>query len=82
MYDWAKLGQHRFGRGVDYKMLGKPNNGADELRDDIINNFLPYRDLGLTTIEHGDFAKTWCHIDTRWTVIQELKIVKPLKKPY
>ena len=58
-------------------MFGKPNNGADELRQDIIRNFSLYQELGLTTIEHGDFARTWCHMDTRWTDMNELKIVRP-----
>ncbi|KKN88637.1 hypothetical protein LCGC14_0245280 [marine sediment metagenome] len=73
----AKLGQHRFGRGLDYKMMGKPNNGADELREDIEGHFSMYKERGLTTIEHRNFAPTWCHMDTRWTGIDELFIVKP-----
>ena len=73
----AKFSQHKFGRGEDVKMLGKPNNGADELREDIMNNFELYHELGLNTIEDAEFAPNWCHIDTRWTGLDYLFIVKP-----
>jgi len=73
----AKYSQHKLGRGIDVKLIGKENNGADLLREDIKSNFELYKELGLTTIESGDFAPTWCHIDLRWTDIEELLIVKP-----
>ena len=70
----AKLSQHRFGRGIDLKCKGMT---ADEVREDIIKNFDIYNKIGLTTIEDGKFAPTWCHIDIRETNQEELKIVKP-----
>jgi len=73
----ANLSQHKFGRAPDLKMLGKPNNGADELRDDIKKNFHLYKSMGLTTIESEDYAPNWCHLDCRWTGMKELFIVKP-----
>ena len=68
----AKLSQHRFGRGIDLKCKGMT---ADEVREDIIKNFDIYNKIGLTTIEDGKFAPTWCHIDVRES--EELLIVKP-----
>tara|TARA_R100000664_G_C2697776_1_gene99339 strand:+ start:103 stop:540 length:438 start_codon:yes stop_codon:yes gene_type:complete len=73
----GKLSQHRFGRGIDIKVSGMAQNGAPELREDIIKNYSIYRKVGLTTIEDGEFAPTWCHIDIRETNLDELKIVKP-----
>ena len=70
----ATLSQHRFGRAMDLKVSGMT---ADEVRDDIIGNFDIYRKVGLTTIEDGDYAPTWCHIDIRETGLDTLKIVKP-----
>ncbi len=73
----AKLSQHRFGRAIDVKIMGEPNKGANILREDIIENFEIYKKVGLTTIEHEDYAPNWCHCDTRWTNQDTLKIVKP-----
>jgi len=70
----ASLSQHRFGRAIDLKVSGM---SADEVRDDIINNYDVYRKVGLTTIEDGAYAPTWCHIDIRDTKLDTLKIVKP-----
>jgi|TARA_R110002020_G_scaffold113252_4_gene260557 hypothetical protein len=70
----AKLSQHRFGRGIDLKVSGMT---ADEVREDIITNFDVYKKVGLTTIEDGAYAPTWCHIDIRDTKSDKLKIVKP-----
>ena len=70
----TSLSQHRFGRAMDLKVSGMT---ADEVRDDIIGNFDIYRKVGLTTIEDGDYAPTWCHIDIRETGLDTLKIVKP-----
>ena len=73
----ASLSQHRFGRGIDLKVSGMESNGAPELRQDIENNYSIYRKVGLTTIEDGNYAPSWCHIDIRTTGMDELKIVKP-----
>ena len=68
----ASMSQHRFGRAIDLKVRGMK---ADEVREDIIQNFDIYKKVGLTTIEDGAFAPTWCHIDIRDT--EGLLIVKP-----
>ena len=73
----AKLSQHRFGRAADFKIIGLPNYGADEIRDDIITNFQDYALAGLTTIEDAVFSPTWLHADVRQTKIATLFIVKP-----
>ena len=70
----AKLSQHRFGRAIDLKVKDMT---ADEVREDIISNYDVYKKVGLTTIEDGAYAPTWCHIDIRDTKSDELKIVKP-----
>lgn len=74
---WCKVGasksQHKSKDAVDFNMRGVT---PDEIRADILNNkfdYLPY----ITTIEHGDFAKTWVHVDKRWTNTNEILIVKP-----
>lgn len=68
----ASMSQHRFGRAIDLKVKGMK---ADEVREDIIKNFDIYKKAGLTTIEDGAYAPTWCHIDIRDT--EGLLIVKP-----
>ena len=68
----ASMSQHRFGRAIDLKVKGMK---ADEVREDITKNFDIYKKVGLTTIEDGAFAPTWCHIDIRDT--EGLLIVKP-----
>tara|TARA_R110002020_G_scaffold102076_1_gene239952 strand:+ start:1719 stop:2150 length:432 start_codon:yes stop_codon:yes gene_type:complete len=71
----AALSQHRFGRAIDLKVKDMT---ADEVREDIINSWEIYKkSTALTTIEDGDYAPTWCHIDIRDTGMEELKIVKP-----
>lgn len=73
----AKLSQHRFGRAIDIKLMGRSNSGADILREDILNHKDLYMKRGLTTIESGEFAPTWCHIDTRYTKNEGILIVSP-----
>ena len=74
------MSQHKFGRAIDVKLIGRANNGANDLRNDITTNFDIYRKFGLTAIEAAEFAPTWCHIDTRWTGLETLLIVKPKQK--
>ncbi len=74
----AKLSDHRIAKSVDLKILGLPNRGADILRDEIITNYKSiYQPMGLTVIEHEDFAVNWCHLSTRWTGLNTLSIIKP-----
>ena len=70
----ASLSQHRFGRAIDLKVKDMT---ADEVRADIIGNYDIYSKAGLTTIEDGEYAPSWCHIDIRTTGMDQLKIVKP-----
>jgi len=71
----SSLSQHRQGRAIDLNVKGAT---PDEVREDIIKNFSTYHKLGLTTIEHGDFAKTWVHLDVREIPnATEVFIVKP-----
>tara|TARA_Y100000310_G_scaffold89874_1_gene86978 strand:- start:264 stop:689 length:426 start_codon:yes stop_codon:yes gene_type:complete len=72
---WRKatsLSQHRFGRAMDLKVKGVT---ADEVREELENNYSIYKRFGLGAIEDGAFAPTWCHIDVRES--EELLIVKP-----
>ena len=70
----TSLSQHRFGRAIDVKIKGMT---ADEVREDIIGSWEIYRKAGMTTIEDGAYAPSWCHIDIRTTGMDDLKIVKP-----
>ena len=74
----TSLSQHRFGRAIDLKVSGMESNGAPELRADIQGHWdLYHKATAITTIEDGNYAPTWCHIDIRTTGMDELKIVKP-----
>jgi len=66
--------QHRFGRAFD---ITCKDATPDEIRYDIMKNESMYLDLGLTTIEDGEFSKNWVHFDIRNTGLKEIKIVKP-----
>lgn len=71
----ADESQHRFGRGIDLKILGEENRGADILREEIEKNWKSiYRDLGLTRIESAQKAPNWCHLDLAWTGVDYLVI--------
>ena len=71
----ASLSQHRFGRAIDLKVKGMT---ADEVRSHIEEHwFLYHKATALSTIEDGNDAPSWCHIDIRTTGMDELKIVKP-----
>jgi hypothetical protein len=73
----ASKSQHKFGRAIDIKTADNRESGAQMIRDEITTHYKTYKDLGLTTIEHEDFAPTWCHLDTRQTKQSNLKIIKP-----
>ncbi len=66
----AEFSQHRFGRACDYKIDGM---APFEVRSDITNNYLLFKDIGLTTIEQG--TKTWTHCDVRETQQNDLNKV-------
>ncbi|MFW5916194.1 MAG: hypothetical protein ACOCTM_01845 [Bacteroidota bacterium] len=73
--------------GADYSMhkLGLASDSiykdvtADEVREDILKHEKFWLDMGLTTLESGDFAKTWVHKDTRYTGLDYIFIVEPEK---
>jgi len=63
----ARLSDHK--RGIALDIVPKDIT-PEEIRQDIISNFLVYRKLGLTTIEMG--TDTWLHISLRYTGLNEL----------
>lgn len=73
----ASKSQHKFGRAIDVKTLENKESGADMIRQEIINNFYTYHNLGVTTIESEEFAPTWCHVDLRFNKSKNLLIIKP-----
>ena len=68
------LSQHKFGRAFDSNISGM---APQEVYDDIVNNFIFWRNSGLTAVEDISFTPTWVHCDCRWTGKTELMIVKP-----
>lgn len=68
--------QHRHGRAADVLVAG---HTADAVRDHILAQKEKYIALGLTTLEHKAFAPTWVHFDVRFTGMNEILIVKPMK---
>lgn len=70
----AEYSQHKLGRAIDVR----PKDATpDDVRKDILENERFWLLMGLTTIEHEDFAPTWVHIDTRYTGMGEILIVQP-----
>lgn len=70
----AYLSQHKAGRAVDYTIKGlKP----DKVRQMIMDDEKAFMDAGLTTLEDGAFAPTWCHQDCRYTGLDHILIVRP-----
>ncbi|MBX2903087.1 MAG: hypothetical protein KF872_05965 [Chitinophagales bacterium] len=70
----GKNSQHRHGRASDTIISGIH---ANEVREWIMQHKERYMQLGLTTLEHQDFAPTWVHLDCRWTGLNDILIVKP-----
>jgi hypothetical protein len=70
----GKLSQHRFGRGIDFNVSGLT---SDEVRESILQNEEMWMDAGVTTLEDGAYAPTWCHLDIRTTNKRNIFIVKP-----
>lgn len=68
----AKLSQHRFGRAFDCNIDGITPN---EAREEILKNREMFMAHGLTTLESGEFAKTWIHSDIRATNLSRILIV-------
>ena len=68
----AKLSQHKFGRAIDVKIQGY---NPEQVHDLIKNNWLEFKEIGLTTLEDLSLTKTWTHIDVRNTGKDDLLIV-------
>ena len=76
----AKYSQHKRGAAVDFDAILKGSGNeipADKVREYIIKNSKRYLELGLTTLESGEYAPTWVHFDTRNTGLKKILIVKP-----
>lgn len=70
----ASLSQHRRGCAVDVKVKGHTPKAVHAM---ILANKDKYMELGLTTLEDVAYTSTWAHLDTRWTGLDEILIVKP-----
>lgn len=70
----GKLSQHRMGRAIDFNISGIT---PDEIREEFLKNEEQWLNVGLTTIEDGNYAPTWVHIDIRDTRKNSIFVVKP-----
>jgi hypothetical protein len=70
----AENSQHKLGSAADCNIEGYT---ADEIREHILQFKDIFMAKGLTTLEDGAIAKTWCHFDIRWTGANDVLIVKP-----
>jgi len=69
--------QHKFKNALDFKFK---HATPDEVREDILKNQSLYLKAEVTTIESGEIADSWVHIDGRvWTINnqREIEVVKP-----
>lgn len=81
----AKLSQHVGGstNAIDFNVIVKFNDGkstlidSNEVRKIILENEAEFMQAGLTTLEDGAFAPTWCHADCRYTALNKILIIKP-----
>lgn len=64
--------QHKFMRAADPVFK---NLTADKVRKEIIDNQEEFIAAGITTLESGQYAPTWVHMDRRPTGMQEILIV-------
>lgn len=70
----AENSQHRLGAAADISI---EDYTADEIREHILQYKVIFMEKGLTAMEDGRFAPTWCHFDIRWTGSNDILIVKP-----
>ena len=70
----GQFSQHKFGRGFD---INCSKATPDEIRADVMKNQAMFANEGLTRIEDGDFAPTWMHFDTAWTMFNGIQVIKP-----
>ena len=81
-HNWS---QHGFMNAIDFDIKIKLKSGVieanyKEVFREIMMNQKPFLNAGITTIEHPDYAKTWCHQDRRWTGMKEIFVVKPSRR--
>ena len=67
----AERSQHKFGRAIDLKFYKLRD--YDEARQIIIANFAMLSKFGLTAME--DDTRSWLHLDCRWTLTDDIKII-------
>lgn len=70
----ATYSQHKLGNAVDFEVDGM---SPQEVRADIKQNEQRFLRMGLTTIESGEYATGWVHVDCRPTEQDGILIVTP-----
>jgi hypothetical protein len=70
----ARFSQHKLARAFDVR---SPDLEEREIYDELATNQKLYMELGLTTLEDFESTRTWVHMDSRWTGLDRLLIVKP-----
>lgn len=77
----SAMSDHKFGRATDPEYLfgdgDKEEIDPDFIREFILERSYIYMKMGLTTLEHKDYAPGWVHMSTRWTGLDYILIVKP-----
>lgn len=83
----AMLSQHIGGatNAIDFNVTVTTIDGktitldSNDVRNIILQNEKAFMDAGLTALESGHFAPTWCHADCRHTGLPHIFIVEPQK---
>lgn len=70
----GKLSQHKFGRAIDFNIVGLT---PIEVSDEIAKNYQYFFPYGLTTMENPEKTPTWTHVDCRNTGLNHLLVVNP-----
>ncbi len=71
----ARYSRHKYGMAFDSNVKGLT---AAFVYKEIMDNQSDFYNMGFTTIEDIEIARTWGHLDIRWTdLILRLKVVKP-----
>jgi len=70
----AKLSQHRFGRALDFNVLGLD---VREVYHEIKGDDYFFKELGITAMENIKNTPSWVHVDIRFTGRDKLFIFTP-----
>lgn len=70
----ATLSMHKTCMADDFNIAGIASN---EVFEYIMNNQAKFMAIGITTLEHPEYATTWTHMDRRWTNLGFILVVKP-----